>query len=408
MLDQSINEESLAFAISPTERYKYKTEFSAGDEVVISRCIDFYNSDNDFPNLIKSVAKGKTAYQTNDVVSDILIRRLNVSLKTINQVKQQDRNAIIKSVIALLKEKHKYSLLRLDIKSFYESIDRKYIISLLERDPAYSVSTLEILKRLDSCFESSMVSGVPRGLSISATLSEYLMRKFDKNIRNLSGVFFYARFVDDILIISCHDPEDISKLATKYLPDFLKFGDKKGKRNDISINHFNKHNAGQKGSFEYLGYKFTIIDDKNSGRIVSTDIADSKVNKIKTRTIKALLDYEIKKDFNLLKKRIRLMTSNFYLFNRYRSTKVRSGIYYNYRYVSEINNQESNLYNLDRFLCSILFCKSHSSAFSASGLSLTSNQKKELAKLSFVNGHRDKIFHRFTIKQMKKIKKCWR
>ncbi len=407
MLDQSINEESLAFAISARERYKYKSEFVNGDEDVIERCLEFYKTKKEFPNLLEAVLKGKKVYQTRDVILDVLIRRLNLSLKTINHVKQQDRNNIIKSIIGLLKEHNRYSIIRLDIKSFYESVDRDYILRKLEDDPAYSITTIDILKRLNHCFEASNVTGLPRGLSISATLSEYLLRPFDNTVKQMDGVFYYARFVDDILIISSRNATTFSKEVEKLLPHFLHFSNKPHKKTATEVGYFNKNSLGEKACFEYLGYKFTVTDIKKEGRVLAVDIADSKIRKIKTKIVKSLLDYGNNDDFGLLKKRIRLLTSNFYLSNKYRSTKVRSGIYYNYRYINACDTHKSNLLELDDYLRAIIFKNDVAVKCLLSPIGLSKNQKAEIVKLSFVCGHMKKIFHRFTPLQMRAIKKCW-
>ena len=58
---------------------------------------------------------------------------------------------------------------------------------------------------LKKVFENPILagkSGVPRGMNISATMSELYMRKFDRWIRSFDSVYFYARFVDDIIVFS--------------------------------------------------------------------------------------------------------------------------------------------------------------------------------------------------------------
>lgn len=46
----------------------------------------------------------------------------------------------------------------------------------------------------------SFENGLPRGLSISSVMSELYMKYFDLRIRRLEGVYYYARFVDDIVV----------------------------------------------------------------------------------------------------------------------------------------------------------------------------------------------------------------
>lgn len=46
----------------------------------------------------------------------------------------------------------------------------------------------------------ALSTGLPRGLGISAVLSELRMKYFDLSLRRVEGVYYYARFVDDIIV----------------------------------------------------------------------------------------------------------------------------------------------------------------------------------------------------------------
>ena len=59
-------------------------------------------------------------------------------------------------------------------------------------------------------------NGLPRGLNISATLAELYMKDFDHNIVTTDGVFYYSRFVDDIIIFS------YKEITLDYLNKILK------------------------------------------------------------------------------------------------------------------------------------------------------------------------------------------
>ena len=47
----------------------------------------------------------------------------------------------------------------------------------------------------------STFPGVPRGIGISAYLSELFMRNVDNQIQELDDLIYYARYVDDIIAI---------------------------------------------------------------------------------------------------------------------------------------------------------------------------------------------------------------
>ena len=85
-------------------------------------------------------------------------------------------------------------VLKSDIKSFYESIDVDKIISKLKNDFILSYHSINLIDDLLEKSANWDVTGLPRGLNISATLSEIAMRKFDKDVRNFDSIYYYGRF----------------------------------------------------------------------------------------------------------------------------------------------------------------------------------------------------------------------
>ena len=236
MLDQSINKSSLRYIINDFEKnLKFKNEFSNGTDVVIEQVLSQHRKDEPFASLIVKKIKNKDAYQIEGVYPYYLLKRFNVTFKTINSLKQANRNEIVSSIIALIKDKRPYSIIRLDIEQFYESVNRDAILSNLKQDIAYSRSTIKILEKWFDCFDRSKVSGLPRGLNISASLSEYYLRDFDKEVQKIEGLFYYARFVDDIIIFTTHNPEDTINETESYLPKGLKFHQNNEKKAILTI-----------------------------------------------------------------------------------------------------------------------------------------------------------------------------
>lgn len=404
MLDQSVNESSLKYIINDFEqKLKFKDDFSNGIDAVIKQLLLQYKKNEPFESLIVRNIKGKKAYQIDGIYPYYFLKRFNVTLKTINSLKQANRNEIVSSIVALIKDRRPYSIVRLDIKNFYESIDRNAILRNLQEDIAYSGSTVSILEKWFDCFDRSSVSGLPRGLNISASLSEYYLRDFDKNVQRIEGVFYYARFVDDIIIFTINNPDNLIKEVEKYLPEELDFHEGNKKKAILTVVEKNKsHN--QSLTFDYLGYDFSIeINKKDLTTVV--DFSERKIKNIKTKIIKSLLDFKKNNDFDLLKVRILFLTHNYYIHNKYRDTKIRSGIYYNYLFIS--CPEKSKLNDLDDFLREILFNYNSCSRMLGSMHGLSNQQRKILAKMRFSNGYIEKRFYKFTYRKMMKIKACW-
>ena len=161
----------------------------------------------------------------NFIYDEFILRKINHNIKRIYKVKQADRNIIVNQIYNILKENPNYYIYRLDINSFYEAINRNKIVNKIFSSSVISVETKKLLQKVFERIQET--EGLPRGLSISATLSELYMKDFDYSIVTTDGVFYYSRFVDDIIIFS------IKELTFDYLNKTLqentslKFNNKK-------------------------------------------------------------------------------------------------------------------------------------------------------------------------------------
>ena len=131
---------------------------------------------------------------------NLILRKLHNNIKTIYKVQQADRNNIVRQMKILLSENVEMWVVRLDVRHFYESINREKLITKLVEDARLSYPSITLLQSL---FKDAVVAsgtGLPRGLGVSAAMSELYMKYFDLNIRRVEGVYYYARFVDDIIV----------------------------------------------------------------------------------------------------------------------------------------------------------------------------------------------------------------
>lgn len=346
-----------------------------------------------------SIKKVEDYYLTDDICNKLVLRKLNDNIKRLYKDEQSNRRLIITQIKTLLGETCPSWILRTDIKKFYESIQRNRILERFKDDAMLSYQSIFLLEKIfeNGYFKSQ--SGLPRGINVSATLSELYMRRFDKWIKRFPGVYYYARFVDDIIIFAYSKSaiEDIKNILQEKLNELAEGLEiNTGKTADFNGNHITESNP-----LEYLGYKFIKKSQrKNSNLTVS--IAEKKVNKIKTRIIKALLDYIKSGDFELLRKRIQFLTGNYSIRKRNDGTDLRAGIFYNY---SEITSKKA-LYDLNQFLNKSIYSKN-----GAFGTKICSNlsreQEKKLSSHSFFHGFDKRVFNSYTYDEMKAIVKCW-
>ena len=324
---------------------------------------------------------------------DLVLRKLYNNIKRIYGIEQSNRNQIVKQMVSLLTDEACKWVVRLDIRHFYESIERERLINRFVEDGRLNYQSIYLLKNLFSNSSISKMKGLPRGLNISSVMSELYMKYFDLEIRRMDGVFYYARFVDDIIIFcsSRNSQENVWKNVPELLGKLgLKLNESKSYRWDNKQKEFN---------LTYLGYTF-IPKEKH---IIEIAIADKKVNVIKTRITKSFVRFAKDGNFKDLKNRIKFLTGNITINNPSTLLPIRIGIYFNYNMITS----KTSLYELDKYYQRLLHCKTGHLGLKLKK-KISVNQLKELSKYSFVFGFEKHVRHYFTSATIADITNCWR
>jgi hypothetical protein len=348
-------------------------------------------------------------YHVKDLSEKLILRKLNDNIKRIYKDEQANRKFIIQQVKTLLNENAPFWIIKTDIKSFYESIDRNKILKKIKDDAMLSYYSIHLLKKI---FDNELISnhsGLPRGLNISSTLSEIYLRKFDKWVNNFSGVYFYARFVDDIIIFLSNkeNANDLYNSLETNLMEICSLEINEDKTELIDGSTFKiifKKNTKKflHNNIEYLGYKFYLESSSKNNKTVKISIADKKVKKIKTRITRSFLDFVKNKDFNLLDKRIKFLTGNYGIRKNNDGSVLKAGIFYNY---THLDNEEI-LIELNKYLRKIIFSQNRSFGNKLYPL-LNNAQRDILKKYCFKTGFKKKTYNSFSFKTMREIIKCW-
>ena len=161
---------------------------------------------------------------------------------------------------------------------------------------------------------------------------------------------------------------------------------------------------------EYLGYQNIIKTNKKNNGIdsITVNISKKKLNKIKSKIIYALLDYNKNKNFKLLQNRFLLLTCTYPIktsqqkISPYKNTGyLQAGLFFNYLKLSENN---SSLEELDNFKLKILTHKNKYSKY------LNIDQKRQLLKYSFKIAYSRKLTRKCwgKYKQLKNFMRCWK
>lgn len=348
-------------------------------------------------------------YLTNDLPNKLILRKLNDNIKRIYKDEQANRRIIISQVKTLLTETCPFWVIKTDIKRFYESIDRDRLISKFNDDSILSYQSMYLMKKV---FENPILlgkSGVPRGMNISATMSELYMRKFDRWVRSYDSVYYFARFVDDIIIFSNSLIDSLKLISNlnsqlKELAEGLSINQTKTELFDgktlENLDIVSGRKLIKKHKLDYLGYSFKVENGRSKNRKLIVSIADKKVTKIKTRVVKVFLDFSKNKNFGLLEKRIQFLTGNYSIRKSEEGNSLRAGIYYNYLQVTDSNVFEE----LNQLLRKSIFSKSPNFG---GKIGLSPIQKDKLSRFCFLAGFEKKTYFEFTYLDMQQIIKCW-
>lgn len=332
---------------------------------------------------------GRTRKDFDYLCQNLILRKLHNNIKAIYRVQQADRNTIVRQMKILLNDDVEIWVVRLDVRHFYESINREKLISKLTEDARLSYPSITLIQSL---FKERVVAagaGMPRGLGVSAAMSELYMKYFDLAIRRVEGVYYYARFVDDIIVF-CSSKRSKDLVWETAQEDLNSLGLKLNREKSYTWCS-SAHGA----ELVYLGYTFKRINSK-----VDVSIADKKIKVIKTRMTKSFVRFAKDRNFNLLKLRIKFLTGNFTLYQADTLLPIKVGLFFNYKQATST----ACLDELDKYYQKLLHCRTGKLG---SHIALTKLELKDLEKYSFRFGYENHVNHHFTNDQMGMITNCW-
>lgn len=333
---------------------------------------------------------GKDVYTIGKSVESIFVtRHLHNILKSTYNIRQSHRDLTISRLKTVCLDLSPKIVVKADIKEFYESIEHKALIKKLHSSVSLSVMPKRLLTQLLGSYAvlSGVDKGLPRGVGLSAFLSEVYMEDLDEALKNSPDLSFYSRYVDDLILV-------YSPNLVKDKGYYLQFVKEVVDKNRLSLNNKTKDidlTADKAEEFEYLGYRFFIEE-----RDVVVRLSEKRVGKYKKRLDQAFFQYSNNYRFSpekserLLIDKIRFLTGNTRLLNA--KSKAFTGVYFNNMHVNKL----SDLEDIDSYLESKLFSI------------VDPRLLRRLKKFSFVEGFNKKVFRNFTTTDLKNITKGWK
>lgn len=333
---------------------------------------------------------GKDVFTIGRTVESIFVtRHLNNILKSVYKIKQSHRDLIVSRVKGLCLDQSPKYIIKADISDFYESVEHDAIIKKLHSSTHLSVLPKRILTQLLKSYANlvGLDKGLPRGVGLSAYLSELYMLGLDDELVNSSDLTFYSRYVDDLFLIyspnAIKSKNEYLQHVTKAIEDYNLKLNKKTKEIDLTFD--------KKQEFEYLGYRF-IFSSSN----VTIQLSCKRVMRYKGRIDQAIhsylkkYKYNPKQKANLLINKMRFLTGNTRLLNA--KSKAFTGIYFNNMHI----NCTADLVKIDQY-------------FNKKLQEIEDERlRRRLYKFSFVEGFEKKVFRSFTTTELKNITRGWK
>jgi hypothetical protein len=351
----------------------------------------------------------KTTYSVTNPLERLVLRQANEAIIRLKQIEHSNRDLIVRQLRSILSEGIEYRIYKLDIQSFFESVSIGLMLDLMATDPDIPHTVHRTLTSFFNCTRAMSIGGLLRGIPLSSTLSEYILIAFDRTVAQMPEVYFYARYVDDIIVLTIGDEKPaafINRLRRTLFPG-LKFNTAKSKYYDLkdtpgkdpNILHY---------AFDFLGYQFNIYkrhkDNNRVARQVRLDISPRKTNRLKSRMLLSFRRFIEDNDFQMLFERLRLIAGNYNVDDKRRSIRRTTGIYCNYRRIDPLNSVA--LVELDDFIkAHVLYPRGKLS--DQIQASITNSQRRQLLSVSFKRSFERRTFYHFTPSRLHDLIAAW-
>ncbi|OKO69735.1 antiviral reverse transcriptase Drt3a [Bradyrhizobium sp. NAS96.2] len=356
----------------------------------------------------KTEIRGSTAFTIRSTPHLVVLRCLNQTIRQAVGIQPSDRDTIIRRLTTILTEGVPHRLYKFDIKKFFDSVGVIDLFADLANEPRIPRKAIWVLNNYVYMLKQRGIEGLPRGIQLSATMAEYAMRRFDRFVSRLPEVYYYARYVDDIVVVTGAREQQVQfkRQLARMLPRGLRFNGVKTRHIDIPVQHKSDGSA-IVGDVDYLGYNFSIHEtkrvDQRYCREIDVTLAPKKVRRLKSRICRAVAGYIVDGNEWRLERRLQLLTGNYNL--RDMSTgKLRNvGLYCNYRRA----NSRKALVELDTFMRAI-FVGNKIPLSRRLSTKMDDKARRSFLRFSFSAGFRDQIFYNFPPDELAELALCWR
>lgn len=179
-------------------------------------------------------------------------------IRDLRALEVQSRNGIVRALKEALGKRYAHAIYRLDITSFFDSIPHNELLKRLGSLKRLDSVTSTLVSRLLDEFTvlTGTTVGVPQGVGMSSHLADFYLHEFDRRMRATPGVLFYARYVDDMVLV-LEDAAVLDSVKLEIDDELLKLGLTKHPAKTVEIVTADNGDYPAGSALEYLGYRFT-------------------------------------------------------------------------------------------------------------------------------------------------------
>lgn len=397
MRNQAISESSLDKSIYHSDRLKNEFLNEKKKRInSVKRSVVIANKHSHSFSIIKVFDKKdeKHKYFLDRFEEKLILRKCAKNLSKNISVRENDRHQCVREIVSTLKWNSDQQIYRIDLAKYYESIPKKEIINFIEHNTGITNQTKQLSLSVLRKYWRNFGTGLPRGLEISSPIARAILSKMDEDIYNSENCLYYARFVDDILLItSPEDKGELYKLIKRSLPTGVRLNTKKT----------SQYTKSEKGfQFEFLGYSFTVSERKTRYREIGLDLSSSRRKKIKSKIFKSFQGYVKDNDFELLLDRLNFISSNRTVHRG--NGKYKTGITYNNRECS-LEKVPEGIKEINSFYQALILNKGLGAI--KNKVKLSSAQASELFKINFDKRYLKKYHFNVSYSRYEEIAKVW-
>lgn len=295
-------------------------------------------------------------------VENMLCHYLKLQLDRAFQIKYASRSKIINllfNTLVATKDMNDFVIVRADFKSFFDSVNSNYVYDKYILPSIIPREDKQILEKYVGNFKYCYA-----GLCLSNGMTEIVCRDFDMVLKaRLSeyGVFFYERYVDDMLIMfNNFISEDRIKIIIKETIRDV-FGSCPVRLNNTpgKFSYISRRNLNPVQSFNFLGYEFNILKTINghNEEVIGFEYGITEKKRIKYLNIieRAFINYKITGNEELFRQQLKLFSSRVVIAREIQGNSfdwLTKGIVANYnelQYYCDYLNVDTKLFLEDSF-----------------------------------------------------------